>query len=256
VSLVVYEKKNRLVIVTMNRPDRLNAIDIEMMVGLREAWVRYRDDEDAWIAILTGAGRAFTAGADKSWFVKSLQGEDSLNIFQDAISKDPYWSGSLDKPVIVAVNGLAVGAGLDLTLRADLRLAAESATFQQLEVERGNVIIFYDNLPCAMAAEMMSGFRITAQRAYEVGMINRVVPNDKLMDAALEMGEELLTRTPLALYHALKILRDMKNSAAIVPRRLIDHYTTMLSKDLMKTEDFKSATSALLEKKKPIFKKR
>ena len=254
--LVEYAKRKHLVVITMNRPDKLNALNPDMLVALREAWIRYRDDEDAWLALLTGTGRAFSAGADKSWFEKALEGQDSVGIAFNMISKDPYWSGQLDKPVIAAVNGLAIGGGLDLVLRADLRIAAQSAWFQQPEVERGNIMIFFDNLPCAIAAEMICGFRITAQRAFEVGMVNRVVPDEKLMSSALEMAEELLTRPPLTLYYALKILRDMKNAATIVPRRLIDHYTTVVSKDLAQTHDYKEAVAALLEKKKPDFKKR
>ncbi len=255
-SLVEYEKKNHLVTITMNRPDKLNAINPDMLTALREAWVHYRDDEDAWLALFTGRGKAFSAGADKIWFEKSLEGQDSLGIFLNSIKKDPYWSGMLDKPTIVAINGYAIGAGLDLVLRADLRVAAESARFHQPEVERGNIVIFSDNLPCAIAAEMISGFKITAQRAYDVGMINKVVPDDQLMEAAMEIAEELLSRPPLALYHALKILRDMKNAATLFPRHLIDHYTTEISKGLTRTDDHKEAVAAFLEKKKPVFKKR
>ncbi len=255
-SLIEYEKKNHLVTITMNRPDKLNAISPDMLTALREAWVHYRDDEDAWLALFTATGKAFSAGADKIWFEKSLEGQDSLGIFLNSIKRDPYWSGTLDKPTIVAVNGSAIGAGLDLVLRADLRVAAESARFQQPEVERGNIVIFFDNLPCAIAAEMISGFSMTARRAYDVGLINKVVPDGQLMGAAMEMAGELLSRPPLALYHALKILRDMKNAATLFPRPLIDHYTTELSKGLTKTEDHKEAVAAFLEKKKPVFKKR
>lgn len=260
-SLVGYEKKDHLVIITMNRPDKLNALDPEMLEGLRESWARYRDDDDAWLAIFTGTGRAFSAGADKSWFVKGLQGEDFLTPFQNAIVKDPYWSGELDKPTIVAVNGYALGGGFDLVLKADLRVAAESAKFQIAEVALGGILILWDNLPYAIAAEMLSGSMLTAKRAYEVGMVNKVVPDVKLMSAAMELAEELLSRAPLALYHQLKILREMKKASIPVPRNLIrssliSEYTTLLGRELGKTEDWKEANRALLEKKKPIFKKR
>lgn len=255
-AIVEYEKRgNHLVTVTLNNPDKLNAFDMEMTIALREAWIKYWNDDDAWIAILTGRGRAFTAGADKSWFDMALQGKDSVGIFLNLISKDPYWSGRLDKPVLTAVNGFAIGTGLDLVLRSDLRIAGESAWFQQPEVSRGNIMVFFDGLPNAIAAEMIAGFRIPAKRAYDVGMINRVVADDKVMDATMEMAEELLTRVPLALHHALKILRDVKNAATVIPRTMMDHYTTVLSKELMKTEDFREATAAFLEKKKPVFKK-
>jgi E-phenylitaconyl-CoA hydratase len=255
--LVEFEKKdNRLAIITLNRPEKLNAVSEDLLTDLREAWLRYRDDADAWLAILTGKGRAFTAGADKGWFEKSLQGQDSLGIFLEKISQDPYWSGTLDKPVIAAVNGFCVGFGLDLVLKADLRVAAESAWFQQPEVARGNIVLFFDHLPGAMAAEMISGFRISARRAYEVGMINRLAPEGQVLEAALELAGELLERTPLALYQALKILRDLKNAGRIVPRRLLDQYTTSLSKELARTEDYQEATAAFLEGRKPVFKKR
>lgn len=255
-AMVEYAKKGHLVTITMNRPEKLNAIGPEMLTGLRDAWSRYRDDDDAWLAILTGEGRAFSAGADKSWFSRALEGEDSVGIFLDTILKDPYWSGELDKPTIVAVNGLAVGAGLDLVLRADLRVAAQSATFQLPEVERGNVVILWDNLPYAMAAEMISGGLLTAERAYQVGMLNRIVPDGEVPDAAMEMADSLLSKPPLALYHALKILRDMKNGGTMISRNLLNHFTTSLSKELARTEDYKEAVAALLERKKPTFRRR
>jgi enoyl-CoA hydratase/carnithine racemase len=256
-AAVEYEKRDgHVVVITMNRPERLNGIDEEMLAGLRDSWLRFSNDDDAWVAVLTGAGRAFTAGADKSWFEKAQRGESTPEQFLDLTAQDLYWSGRLDKPVITAVNGLVVGAGVDLTLRSDLRVAAESAWFQQAEVQRGNFMLFNDNLPHAIAAELTAGFRIPARRAYEVGMVNRVAPDDKVMDAAMEVADGLLSRVPLAVFYALKTLRDMKNVPAMVPRRLLNHYTTVVSNSLMNTEDYKEATTAMLEKRKPVFKKR
>jgi enoyl-CoA hydratase/carnithine racemase len=255
-SHVRYEKKDHLVTITLARPEKLNALNEKLMLELRQAWERYRDDDDAWLAILTAEGRAFSAGADKSWFEKALQGDDALGLMQQAIRKDAFWSGTLDKPTLAAVNGLAVGAAVDLVLRSDFRVAAESASFRQAEVERGNFMLFHDNLPPAIAAEMMAGFPISAQRAYDVGMINRVAPDDRLMDVALTMANELLARPPLVLHHALKLIRDLKYAGTIVPRALIDRYTTEVSRGLARTDDWKEATAALLEGKKPVFRKR
>ncbi|MBI5441084.1 MAG: enoyl-CoA hydratase/isomerase family protein [Deltaproteobacteria bacterium] len=255
-SVVEYEKSGHLVTITMNRPEKLNAIDPEMLLGLREAWRRYQDDEDAWVAILTGAGRAFSAGADKSWFARALQGEDSVGIFLAETLKDPYWSGRLDKPTVAAVQGYAVGGALDLVLRADFRVAGESATFQLPEVERGNVIILWDNLPYAIAAELLAGFPFTAQRAYQVGVLNRLAPDAGVMDAARELAEGLLSRPPLPLHHGLRILRDIKNGGTTISRNLLNHFTTSLSKDLARTEDYKEAVAALLEKRKPTFRRK
>lgn len=253
---VEYARKGHLVTITLNRPDKLNAFNEDMFLALRKCWAQYRDDDDAWIAILTGAGKAFSAGADKEWFVEGLSGRESLDDFTKIVSSDPYWSGQLDKPVIAAVNGLCVGAGLHLVLRADLRCAVPTACFQQPEVQRGSIMVMFDNLPCAIACELMSGFSLSADRAYQAGIINRIFPEDLLMDGTVKLAEELLSRQPLALFHALKILRDIKNGPAVVPRTLIDSYATELSKSLMSTEDWAEGTSAFLEKRKPVFKKR
>jgi E-phenylitaconyl-CoA hydratase len=252
-SVVEYAKSGHLVTITLNRPEKLNAIDPEMLDGLRAAWQRYQDDDDAWFAILTGAGRAFSAGADTGWFSRALGGDDSVGIFLKTILKDPYWSGQLDKPTIAAVRGYAIGGALDLVLRADFRVAGETAKFQLPEVERGNVVILWDNLPYAIAAEMLAGFPISAERAHQVGMLNRVVPDDQVLDAARELAEELLSKPPLPLYHGLKILRDMKNGGVTISRNLLSQFTTSLSKELAGTDDYKEAVAALLEKKKPTF---
>jgi enoyl-CoA hydratase/carnithine racemase len=251
---VEYTKKDHLAIITMDRPDSLNALNRDMLVALRESWIRYRDDEDAWIAVLTATGRAFSAGADKEWFEKSLSGNTSIDDFTAITSTDPYWSGHLDKPVIAAVNGFCVGAGFHLVLRADLRTSSENAWFQQPEVQRGGIMVMFDNLPCAIASEMISGFRISAQRAYEVGIINRLFPDEALTEGTMKMAEELLDRQPLALYHALRVLRDIKN-VSVVPRSLIDRYAVELSRGLMDTVDWREGTTAFLEKRKPLFKK-
>ena len=130
-GVVEYQKKNHLSIITLNRPERLNTFTEEMFVALRECWTRYHNDEDAWIAILTARGKSFSAGADKEWFRKTLAGEATVETFAQLTDKDPYWSGKLDKPVIAAVNGLCIGAGLDLVLRADLRTRPKGHGFSR-----------------------------------------------------------------------------------------------------------------------------
>lgn len=247
-SAVRYAVKGRIARLTLARPEKLNAIDAATMDDLAAAWVRYRDDDGAWLAILTGEGRAFSAGADKSWFEKAALGQDALGEMQRLVAKDPFWSGALDKPVIAAVNGLAVGAAVDLVLRSDLRVAAESAFLLQAEVQRGNFMLFHDNMPSAMAAEMIAGFKIDARRAYEVGVFNRLSPDGKTLDAALEMADELLSRPRDALREALKLLRDLKYAGAVVPRALIDRYATTVSKSFVGSDAWKRATDDILKK--------
>lgn len=255
-TLVEYTRKGRLATVTLNRPEKLNALSPELLAELREAWIRFRDDEDAWVAILTGAGRAFCAGADRSWFEAALRGEDAADDFLAAVLRDPYWSGELDKPTIVAVNGPALGAGVDLVLRGDLRVTGEGATFRLPEVELGSVLVLWDNLPYAIAAELASGGTLTAERAHQVGMVNKVVPDDEVLDSAIGVAEELLSRPPLALRHALRIVREMKSSGAVLSTSSLRRYTTDLSRELSETEDSKEAARAFLAKRTPVFKGR
>ncbi len=258
---VLYEKADHLVTITMNRPDKLNALSIDMLSELREAWSRYRDDEDAWLALFTGTGRAFSVGADRSWFEAGLQGGDFLGPFIETISKDPYWSGELDKPVIAAVNGFALGGGIELALKADLRIAAESAVFQIIEVDLGGILALWDNLPFALASELMAGRKVTGKRAYEMGMVNEVVADDQLMNAAAAMTKELLSRPPLALHHSLKVLREMRKASVPTPRGLfgnglINDYAVRLGRELVRTEDWKEANTAGPAKRKPVYKRR
>ncbi len=248
--LVEYERTDGIVTITLNRPEKLNALSPEMLRELCDAWTRYRDDGEAKVAIFTGAGRAFTAGADLSWFERSLEGEDHLGPFLDVVQSNPYWSGRLDKPTIVAVKGWVIGAGFDLALRADLRVAAESATFWMPEVGRGNIVPIWDNVPYAIAAEIMSGFPIPARRAYEVGLVNRLVGDDALLDTAGELAEELASRPVPVLRHALRTIRELKNSPFGVSLESMRLYTNELSKNLMTTEQRKQAVDALLAAKR------
>jgi enoyl-CoA hydratase/carnithine racemase len=253
-GLIDYQKTGHLVTITLNRPEKLNAMNLEMLSELREAWIRYRDDEGAWLALLTGAGRAFSAGADiediKLW-------ADSGRFFPEqylaTIAKDPFFAGELDKPTIAAVNGYALGGGFDLVLRADLRLAAESAVFGIPEVELGGVLLFWDNLPYALAAEILTGATISARRAYEMGIVNKVVADGETKEKGLELAEELLRKPPLALRSALRALRQMKRNTSPLSRSLELEYASLLGYRLSNTEDGKKAIRAAGVKLKPDY---
>lgn len=230
-ALVDYEKRKHLVIITLNRPEKLNALNTTMLDELRQAWVFYRDDDDAHLAILTGRGRAFTVGADASLFAGGSSPE-ALARFDAAMAEDPYWSGRLDKPTMVAANGLVIGGGLQLFFRADLRLAAESVEFRQAEADRGIVVFFHDILPPAIAAELVSGFTIPAARAAQIGMVNCVVPDGALMTTAFAMAEEFLSRPPEAVSRALSVIRRGRYSGQAMPRILVDDYAAQLTRSL------------------------
>jgi enoyl-CoA hydratase/carnithine racemase len=248
---VEYARSGRLVRITLNRPAKLNAIDAAMQAALAAAWTRYQQDDDAWLAILTGHGRAFCAGADRSWFEGMVRGEDGPGIFRAGIDRDPYWSGSIDKPTIVAVNGAALGAGVDLVLHADLRVAAEDASFRLPEVDLGGVLVLWDNLPYAITAELIAGCELGAPRAHAVGLINRLAPAGGALECARAWAEELLAKPPLALRAALRVLRDIRNANAAPSNPALRDLGTNVSRRLAAAPEWQAAIASWLRGGKP-----
>lgn len=253
---IVYAKTGHLVTITLNRPDRLNAIDEPMQADLADAWLRYERDDDAWLAILSASGRAFCAGADKQWFERLQRGEDSMGLFLDGIRRDPFWSGSIEKPTIAAVNGPVVGAGFDLMLRADLRVAAEDAIFSMPEVDLGALMVVWENLPYAIAAEIVTGARLTARRAFELGLVNRLAPPGGALDVAQTWAAELLAKPPLALQQGLKLIREIRNRNQAPSTSDLREQATELSRRLAQTEDTREAVAALLQRRQPQYRRR
>jgi enoyl-CoA hydratase/carnithine racemase len=251
-----YTRRGHLVTITLNRPGKLNAIDEAMQAELASAWRRYESDDEAWLAILTGEGRVFSAGADKSWFERMQRGEDSAALFLDAIGRDPYWSGTIHKPSIVAVNGAAVGAGVDLALRADLRVADDEASFRMPEVDVGSFMLLWENLPHAITAEMLSGASLSAQRAHQVGLVNRLAPPGTALAVATAWADELLAKPPLVLAGALKMLRTLRNSNAIPPARSLREESSAQSRRWAHSDDVKEAVASMLQRRKPAYRRR
>src|ERR1700747_3734016 len=208
-AVVETERHGQILVVRMNRPERLNAPRKEMRTRLAETWTEFRRDNELEVAIFTGAGRAFCAGEDMK---ESLQ-RGAPGGRRPAI-EDPFMSGALEKPVIAAVNGYAMGGGFMLVERTDLRVAVREAVFEVSEAKRwllggynhGHIA----NLPYPIAMEMALGFRFTAQRFYEVGFLNRLVPADRLMPEAIAMAEHLLTLPPASRVNTVHMMRQMR----------------------------------------------
>ena len=189
--------------ITYNRPDALNSINGEMRRDLNDAFSRFRDDEDAWVAIVTGSGRAFCAGADLR------DGAGSAGEFRGSFWEKPtlnsFESGwEIFKPVIAAVNGYCLGYGLTLATWCDFVVASERAEFGLPEVSLGiPAIVASIRLPqrlnWADAMELLlTGERINAERAHAMGLVWRVVPHDDLLDEANALAGRLLKGAPLA----------------------------------------------------------
>ena len=253
VGVVDYERQGHIALITMNRPDQLNTMNRALVQGLAEAWAHYERDDDAWIAILTGNGRAFCAGRDIK--ERQAEGDQGLGLPKSSV-RDPFWHDELDKPTIAAVNGYALGGGFFLAARADLRVAAESATFQITEVIRGSLAGFqieaWHNLPTGIAAELAIGETLTARRAYEVGFVNRLVPDGQALAAARQWAEAILERPPLAVDYNLRLARRLRNRR--IPQEIWDQAKTWQA-ELARSADLQESFRAFLEKRKPVYRR-
>ena len=247
-AVVETERHGQIFVVRMNRPKRLNALNTEMRTVLAETWTTFRQDDELEVAIFTGTGRGFCAGEDmKETLENKTPGGTPIQVI------NPLMSGELEKPVIAAINGFAMGGGFMLVEATDLRVAARDAIFEVSEAKRwllggynhGHVA----NLPYPIAMEMALGFRFTAQRFYEIGFINRVVDADALMHTAMEMAEHLLTLPPASRVNTVHMMRQMRPSIAPdlnnLANALHDHGA---KSDLMESR------AAFAEKRKPNFK--
>ena len=242
-AFVDYQKKGNIAVITINRLDRLNALGHDVTEGIKESCRKYEDDEEARVAILTGTGRTFSAGADIKEFGKPMIIVEAYNAIE-----------AVKKPVIAAVNGFALGAGCYLAIVCDLRIAARSATFGMPEITRvipvGPKRLLMQGISACVAIEMLlTGEHITAQRAYEVGLVNKVVPDEELMLTTMKMAERISEFSPWAtrlvkeaFINALDL--EQEELEAIQERRILAR----------KSEDFQEAVKAFNEKRKPIFK--
>jgi enoyl-CoA hydratase/carnithine racemase len=205
---VTYERDGPIVTISMNRPERLNAWGEETARDIGAAFEQYAGDDEARVAILCGAGRSFCAGGDAKdrrerqapW---SKSPQDEMGVFG---------RGQLFKPVIGAIHGYCLGAGLLLlAMRCDIRIASEDAKFGLPEVAVGivncEVAISNQSLPLAVLMELtMTADPIDARRAYEIGMINKVVPAAELMAEARRMAERIARNSPVAIQLSKQIL--------------------------------------------------
>ena len=215
---------------------------------LAATWTEFRHDDELEVAIFTGTGRGFCAGEDMKESLK-----DGAPGGRRPAAEDPFMAGALEKPVIAAVNGFAMGGGFMLVERTDLRVAVRGAVFEVSEAKRwllggynhGHIA----NLPYPIAMEMALGFRFTAERFYEIGFLNRLVEPDALMPTALEMAEHLLTLPPASRVNTVHMMRQMRPAPGPDMQRL----AAALHEHGAKS-DLMESRAAFAEKRKPQFK--
>ncbi|MGD0624163.1 MAG: enoyl-CoA hydratase-related protein [Thermodesulfobacteriota bacterium] len=261
---ILYEKKDKIAIITINRPEAMNAIDPETTEELGKAWLDFRDDPDRWVGILTGAGdKAFSAGADLKKLIPFLAKLSPL-ARREREEKFPGLGGitrglNIWKPIIAAINGFCLAGGLEMALACDLRVAADHATFGLLEVSRGIIPGAGGTqrlprmIPMAKAMEIiLMAQRIDAQEALRLGLVNRVVPLPEVMPTAMKMAEAILQNGPLAVRAAKEaIIRGLSMTLEEGLR-----LESVLQSYLLVTEDAIEGPRAFAEKRKPQYKAR
>ena len=255
-AVVETERHGQIMLIRLNRPERMNALGLQLRTEMAEAFTEFKDDRDLEVAVFTGTGRAFCAGEDmKESLERGTPGSDSETIedqWKTGI-EDPWKEGKIEKPVIAAVNGYAMGGGFMLVERTDLRVAVRGAIFEVSEAKRwllgGHNHGHLAGLPHPVATEMALGFRFTAERLYEVGFINRLTEPEELLPTAFEMGEHLLTLPPASRVNTVYMMRQMRPQVAPDLSRLAEALHEHGDKS-----DLMESRAAFAEKRKPNFK--
>lgn len=243
-TTVEYVKKGPVAYVTLNRPNKLNAMNGLMHEELGQVWADFRDDNSLRVAILAGNGRCFSAGADLS------SGAPTEEFVYPAAFPDITQTQQVFKPIIAALHSHVVGYGMWIALDADIRIAAEDASFWLPEPQWGIATIpagwFPKIMPWAIASELLLlAERIDAERAYQVGIVNKVVARDQLMAEAEKAAQRICELSPVAV-------QGMKESmvrASSMDYGAIDQITDVVQTRVMNSEDRKEGGRAFVERR-------
>ena len=258
---LIVEKEDGIATITLNRPDRLNAMGGTMAEDLEQALEDTNSDEGVRVLIFTGAGRAFCSGFDMSTLGQDADEKSFIMVQRSpaagGIRLFPLQLQNFEKPTIAAVNGPAFGAGLSLALACDIRIAADRATFSQIFITRGLVpdtgsTYFLPRVVgMSKACEMVfTGEILDAEQAKDCGLVSRVVPHDKLMPAVRELAAKIAAGPPIAMKLAKRAL--YKGVTADLGSAVeFEGYAERICFD---TQDFREGIAAFLEKRKPEFK--
>jgi enoyl-CoA hydratase len=264
-DVILYSVSEGIAQVTLNRPEKMNALTPEMIVRLARCWDEIHADASIRVAVLTGVGeRTFCAGADLGrlipLFTRSRPAEDE---WDEAMLADPKILNramlrrtDFTTPVIGALRGAVVAGGMELALACDLRVVAEDSTLGLLEVKRGlipaagGVARVSRQISWAMAAEiLLLGDRIPATEALRIGLVNRVVPGAQVLATARELAQRMAKNSPLAMRMAKEVMLACSGEPINVA---FDHEDAAIKK-LMRSEDAKEGSRAFVEKREPRF---
>jgi enoyl-CoA hydratase/carnithine racemase len=256
-----YVRDGRIVTITINRPETRNSLDMEHFRDLAHAWAAFRDDADAWVAVITGVGRDFCTGADLKKFIPELTGDlpqpdgwNKTDAIHAVLHQFPIY-----KPIVAAVNGVCVAGGFEMLTSTDIRVAVPDARFAVMEPKRGlfagggSTVRLPRQLPYAFAMELLlTADMVDAERALAMGLINRVVPADQLMDSAYEYAERIAANAPLAVSATKQsaiegLALDLQSAYANETRH---------SDRIFATQDAKEGPRAFAEKRPPEWQAR
>ncbi len=252
----LYEKSEGLATISVNRPEALNAINKETIMEILSHLDNAKRDESVRVIAITGAGdRSFSAGADMQvWKDIDPLGAREFSRLGQRMCEEIE---ALEKPVIAAINGYALGGGLELAMACDIRIASEKARLGQTEIKWGILPGWggTQRLPRfvgkGVAKEMIfTGKMISAKDAEQLGLVNKVVPPDQLESALKELANELVNKPPVGV----KMVKELINSSLEIPLAVGVVHESECFGVIASTEDFKEGLSAFLEKRKPKFK--
>jgi len=256
----IYEKKDRIAYITINRPERMNALHPPALDEIEEIWNDFRDDPNVWIAIYTGVGdKAFCTGDDvKDMAERVAQGKPVPEPFPPhgfggIINRFDCW-----KPIIAAVNGYALAGGLEVAIACDIIVAAEHARFGLPESRIGHLASsgvhqLPRQIPLKLAMDLiLTGRHMTAQEAYRMGLVNEVVPMKDLMSAAERWAQQILECAPISVQAGKEaVIRGIE-----LPLRAALSTRFPMQEQMLRSEDAKEGPTAFAEKRKPQWKAR
>ena len=252
-SLVLYENKGHITYITLNRPEKRNALNTPLFEELQQAWIRFREDNDAWVAIIGGAGKSFSVGLDMEEVARlGRERGGSLELSKCSPISQGVW-----KPTIATMNGWAIAAGWYIALECDIRIASTDAQMALREVEWGLPSPGVDSLPrhvsLGLALELLyTASPLEAQRAYEMGLVNRVVPPDQLVSTATTMAERICENAPLAI----RATKQMVYKSLWPAIHEVQDVAKSLRAIAQDSEDYLEGPRAFAEKRKPQYKAR
>lgn len=265
---VLTETRGHVLLVTINRPEARNALSPEVIVRLDEAWNELRDNDDLRVGIITGEGdKSFCAGADLARLIPLISGnrkaddewDERMLASPKAMANGNLMGDPIGKPIIAALNGHTMGGGLELAMNADLRIGAEGIRLGLPEVKRalfpggGGVVRLARAIPATVALEhSLTGDPLEAEEAHRLGLLNAVVPREKLIDAALELAGRIAKNGPLAVRAILETHRESDGLTIADALAL----SGKLGGPVFQTEDAAEGARAFMEKRDPVYKGR